>query len=62
MIVPTAIPFSAIPAGGVFTNGTQYLLKNADGTTATDLASGANTGAVNPSNPYPYFAGATLLL
>lgn len=62
VIVPTAIPFSSVPDGGVHSTDLVNFYMKCDPTTNVNLATGAINNAVPPSTPVTYFAAAELVL
>lgn len=62
MVVPTPIPLSAVPNGGVITGDlTEYFI-NSGGGTMVDLATGQVANNIPLDAKYYYFANASLVL
>lgn len=62
MIVPTLIPFSAVPVGGVFTPGSEEFWMKTDATTQVNLSTGVVVTGIVPTAGVTYFPNATLVL
>ena len=62
MTVPTATAFSSVPPGGVITKDLITYAIKVDATSWVNLATGALTSGVSPSDMYFYFPGAQLVL
>lgn len=62
MTVPTAIPFSAIKQGQVFSNDLVLYFIKVDVTSAVNLATGVLSTDLVPTNLYTVFPAAGLVL
>ena len=62
MTVPTAIPFSAIGQGQVFSNDLINYFIKVNATSAVNLASGVLSTDLVPTNSYTVFPAATIVL
>lgn len=62
MTVPTAIPFSAISNGQVFSNDLVLYFIKVDVTSAVNLATGVLSTDLVPTNLYTVFPSAAIVL
>jgi hypothetical protein len=62
MTVPTPVPFSSVPLGGVFSSDLVNYFMKCDATTQVNLSSGAVSTGINPTTGVTFFSGASLVL